>query len=74
MFTIFLNNNQSLLKIILISVIFTLNNCLSFTLWTIFGDLLGTKFRNETYAKKLNYVFATSLFLVGLWMLFIKIN
>lgn len=74
MFTIFLNNNQNLLKVILISIIFTLNNCLSFTLWTIFGDLLGTKFRNETYAKKLNYVFAISLFFVGLWMLFIKIN
>ena len=74
MFTIFLNNNQNLLKVILISIIFTLNNCLSFTLWTIFGDILGTKFRNEKYAKKLNYVFAISLFFVGLWMLFIKFN
>ena len=73
MFTIFLNNNQNLLKVILISVIFTLNNCLSFTLWTIFGDLLGTKFRNEKYSKILNKIFSLSLFLVGIWILSIKI-
>ncbi len=74
MFTIFLDNNHNFLKIILISLIFTFNNFISFTLWTLFGDLLGVKFRNDKYAKKLNYIFAILLFLVGIWMLFIKIN
>ena len=74
MFTIFLDNNHSFLKIILISLIFTFNNCISFTLLTLFGDLIGVKFRNDKYAKILNYVFAILLFLVGVWMLFIKIN
>ena len=73
MFTIFLDGSQSLMRIILISTIFTINNCVSFTLWTLFGDLLGAKFRNEKYSKILNKIFSLSLFLVGIWMLTIKI-
>ena len=64
MFTIFLDGSQSLIRIILISTIFTVNNCVSFTLWTLFGDLLGAKFRNEKYSKILNKIFSLSLFLV----------
>ena len=74
MFTIYLDNSHNLLKVILISLIFTFNNWISFTLWTLFGDIIGVKFRNDKYAKNLNYVFAILLFLVGVWMLFIKIN
>ena len=73
MFSIFLNGTQNISKIILISTIFTLNNCVSFTLWTIFGDLIGTKFRNEKYSRLLNNTFSLALFLVGIWMLTIKI-
>ena len=47
MFSIFLDGTQNISKIILTSTIFTSNNCVSFTLWTIFGDLIGAKFRNE---------------------------
>ena len=50
MFTIFLDGSQSLMRIILITQ-FTVNNCLSFTLWTLFGDLIGAKFRNENIQK-----------------------
>ena len=73
MFSIFLDGTQNISKIILISTIFTLNNCVSFTLWTIFGDLIGTKFRNEKYSRILNNTFSLALFLVGIWMLTIKI-
>ena len=62
------------MRTILISTIFTINNCMSFTLWTLFGDLLGAKFRNEKYSKILNKIFSLSLFLVGIWMLTIKIK
>ena len=73
MFSIFLDGTQNISKIVLISTIFTLNNCVSFTLWTIFGDLIGTKFRNEKYSRILNNTFSLALFLVGIWMLTIKI-
>ena len=73
MFSIFLNGTQNISKIVLISIIFTLNNCVSSTLWTIFGDLIGIKFRNEKYSRILNNTFSLALFLVGIWMLTIKI-
>ena len=62
MFTIFLDSSQSLIRIILISTIFTVNNCVSFTLWTLFGDLLGAKDRNEKYSKILNKIFSLYYF------------
>jgi threonine/homoserine/homoserine lactone efflux protein len=74
MFTMFLNNDQNILKVILISTIFTFNNFISFTLWTLFGDLIGAKFRNEKYSKILNNIFSLMLFLVALWMLTINIS
>ena len=73
MFSIFLDGTQNISKIVLISTIFTINNCVSFTLWTIFGDLIGKKFRNEKYSRILNNTFSLALFLVGIWMLTIKI-
>ena len=72
MFTMFLDNSQNIFKIILISLIFTVNNCVLFTLWTLFGDLIGAKFRNKKYSKILNNMFSLMLFLVGIWMLTIR--
>ena len=72
MFTMFLDNSQNIFKIILISLIFTVNNCVSFTLWTLFGDLIGAKFRNKKYSKILNNMFSLMLFLVGIWILTIR--
>ena len=74
MFSIFLDNNQNISKIIFISLIFTLNNFFSFSLWTLFGDFIGTKFRNERYSKLFNNIFSLMLFLVGIWMLTMKNN
>ena len=72
MFAIFLDSNQNILKLIIITLVFTINNFISFTLWTVFGDLIGAKFRNEKYSKILNNVFSLLLFLVGVWMLTTK--
>ena len=73
MFTIFLNNQQDFFKVLIISFIFTFNNFISFTLWTLFGDVIGAKFRNQKYNKIFNYIFACLLFCVGIWMLTIEI-
>ena len=72
MFAMFLDTNQNIPKLILITLIFTINNFISFTLWTLFGDLIGAKFRNKKYSKILNNIFALLLFIVGIWMLTIK--
>ncbi|MEM7293162.1 MAG: LysE family translocator, partial [Pseudomonadota bacterium] len=52
-----------------ISTVFTLNNLLAFTLWTILGDGLARQFRDETNAKILNVVFGLLLAAVAIWML-----
>jgi len=72
MFSIFLDSSQNTLKLITITLVFTINNFISFTLWTVFGDLIGAKFRNEKHSKILNNLFSLTLFLVGVWMLTIK--
>ena len=53
---------------------FPLKNCVSFTLWTLFGDLIGSKFRNERYSKILNNTFSLLLLLVAFWMFKIEIS
>ena len=56
-------------RVVLISLVFTLNNLLAFLLWTLAGDGLGRLFRSETSARRLNLVFAAVLAGVALWMM-----
>lgn len=55
--------------IILISTVFTLNNAVAFSLWTLAGDRFGLWFRSPQAARKLNMVFGTVLAGVAIWML-----
>ena len=64
MFAIFLDSNQNILKLIIITLVFTINNFISFTLWTVFGDLIGAKFRNENIPKYLIMYFHYYYFLL----------
>jgi threonine/homoserine/homoserine lactone efflux protein len=57
--------------VIWISVIFTINNFIAFSLWTVLGDTLARVFRNENNAKVLNTIFGLMLAIVAIWMLFI---
>ena len=57
--------------VIWISVIFTINNFIAFSLWTVLGDTLARVFRNENNAKALNTIFGLMLAIVAIWMLFI---
>ena len=52
-----------------ISTVFTLNNLVAFTLWTLAGDMLARQFRDEAAARRLNRLFAALLAGVALWML-----
>lgn len=53
-----------------ISTIFTLNNLIAFTSWTIVGDRLAILFRSETNAKMMNLGFGSLLTVVAVWMFF----
>ena len=72
MFAQFLNSASSnqLVLILLITTIFTLNNLLAFTSWTILGDRLAGLFRDESNARILNLAFGSLLAFVAVWMFF----
>jgi threonine/homoserine/homoserine lactone efflux protein len=52
-----------------ITLVFTLNNLLAFTLWTIAGDLLMRRFRAASGGRAMNAALGAMLAGVALWML-----
>lgn len=58
-----------LVEVMAITTLFTLNNLLAFTLYTLAGDRLAQSFRSASSARRLNLVFGLMLALVALWML-----
>lgn len=56
-------------RVLIISLVFTLNNFLAFLSWTLAGDGLGRLFRSDSGARQLNLVFAAVLAGVALWMM-----
>lgn len=52
-----------------ISTIFTLNNLIAFIAWTVVGDTIATRFRDEGDARKLNILLGGVLTVVAAWML-----
>lgn len=71
MFTQFLSksNMGHTFEVIFITTIFTLNNLIAFTLWTLIGDRIASQFRTPKTAKYLNVGFGGMLAVVALWML-----
>ncbi|MGS4947792.1 LysE family translocator [Meridianimarinicoccus sp. RP-17] len=51
-----------------ITSIFTLNNFVAFTAWTIAGDILMRRFRNEQSARPLNIASGFMLSAVAVWI------
>ncbi|MEX0361808.1 MAG: LysE family translocator [Allomuricauda sp.] len=72
MFAQFISNDlgNKLVLVLWISTIFTFNNLLAFTLWTIVGDRLAILFRNESNARLMNIGFGSLLAAVAIWMFF----
>ncbi|MCV2881985.1 LysE family translocator [Actibacterium sp. XHP0104] len=71
MFTQFLGGVQSgqLLAVLLISTVFTLNNLVAFSVWTVIGQKIARLFRAQDSARRLNRMFGVILALVAVWML-----
>lgn len=55
--------------VVWITTVFTLNNLLAFTVWTLAGDLLMRRFRSTSSARPMNLTFEVMLAAVALWML-----
>lgn len=72
MFAQFLGNDieDRIILVLWISTIFTLNNFIAFTSWTILGDRLAALFRSESNAKMMNLGFGSLLAVVAVWMFF----
>ncbi|PID36648.1 MAG: lysine transporter LysE [Rhodobacterales bacterium] len=71
MFTQFLGQTRlpHLSEVLWITSIFTLNNLVAFSLWTLLGDRLAALFHNPRHARQFNRLFAAALGLVAVWML-----
>ena len=69
MFSQFISAADASTKVIVVSAIFTLNNFVAFTLWTIVGDGLAKMLSSEKHSRYLNSIFGGILTLVAVWML-----
>lgn len=72
MFTQFLDGASAegwLTSVLLITTIFTINNLIAFTVWTVVGDRIAGYFRTDESARRLNVVFGGILAAVAIWML-----
>lgn len=71
MFTQFLSQSEmgAVAAVLLITTVFTFNNLIAFSLWTLVGDKIAGYFRTAESAKKLNMLFGLILAAVAVWML-----
>jgi len=65
-----IESEDQLALVLWIATIFTLNNFIAFTSWTILGDRFATLFRSESNAKMMNLGFGSLLAVVAVWMFF----
>jgi len=70
MFSQFLQARDGLAAVVLIAVVFTLNNLVAFLLWTVLGERLGRLFRKAATGRALNIGFGVMLAGVAVWMAF----
>jgi len=59
----------SLLGVVLIALVFTLNNLAAFVIWALAGQAMAGLFRSAASARLLNMIFAAALASVAVWML-----
>lgn len=65
MFSQFLPDGAGLARVLVVTTIFTLNNLVAFTVWTMLGQVLSRLFQTERQARLLNGMFAAALALTA---------
>ena len=68
MFAQFLSSAPDMALVLWIATVFTLNNLVAFTCWTMAGELTLRKVREARTARLLNWGCALVLASVSLWM------
>ncbi|MCY1127591.1 LysE family translocator [Frigidibacter sp. RF13] len=70
MFTQFLPADPAAhtVPVLWITTIFTVNNLMAFLAWTVAGDRIAARLRDEGAARRLNQLFGLTLAAVALWM------
>jgi len=70
MFAQFLQPSSSneAVTVLVITLIFTINNLVAFIIWTLLGSALTTLFRGKRAQRWINYFFAALLVGVAIWM------
>ncbi len=71
MFTQFLDPSEGnrLAPVLLITTVFTFNNLIAFSIWTLIGDRIAGVLTTPDSARVLNWMFAGILAAVAVWML-----
>lgn len=69
MFTQFLPPAAPLQTVLWITTVFTLNNLVAFSAWTLLGDGIARRFRDPSQARQMNRLLGLTLAAVALWML-----
>ena len=69
MFSQFLPDGAGRASVLVVSTIFTLNNFVAFTVWTMLGQMLSRYFRSQRQARLLHGIFAGTLALPTLPLL-----
>src|SRR6056297_3453130 len=70
MFTQFLTPDgmDHFLLVLAITTVFTLNNLLAFSVWTVAGDGFAALFAHDSSARRMNLIFGSMLAAVAVWM------
>lgn len=68
MFAQFLSPQAGPRDVLWITSVFTLNNLVAFTLWTVAGDRIAARFRKPAQARVLNRALGAVLAGVAIWM------
>ena len=68
MFSQFADATAGTTGIVLIATVFTLNNLMAFSAWTLLGDRLLSAFRAPAQARRINTLFGVLLAGVAFWM------
>ena len=70
MFTQFLRppTNDDPLTVLVVTLVFTLNNLVAFIIWALAGRALTAVFRSDRARRRIDYLFAATLIGVAIWM------
>lgn len=68
MFSQFAAGSPAAIVVVWIATVFTLNNLVAFSVWTLAGDAMARLARSDIHARRMNVAFGLALAAVAVWM------